>query len=843
MSWRACLLAGLVGCFSCVSFPAAAEPPLKPFRYQEGFEGDAPKVELWAKNGTTTVHTLAPSDEQAFEGRRSLKLDVTLDEATYGYWGVRVKVPCAGRLKISARLFVAEGTTASVGFGTNVVYPPTRHSGCGSIDSFREPTGGWKEIQCDLVARGRDGANAVIANYAPTACGDEVGAVLDRWALFVKGRKGQRVVAYLDDVRIEGEVPSQADFDAEVRQRWAKAQERFQGQVAAWRRDLAAGQKALDAIAVPKWAAGEMQSVHQTASRARELLDRIAKAGYGSRGEVDDLESAFTSLRCAPQTFEALARNPDAPFLLYTPRAITNQRLSLESFPPPAPLAKELTCSGCRGEYESLSAAVFAAADIRGMTVSVGDLEGPGGRIPAEAVDVRVVKCWFQSGRTIGFSNQRLLVPELLLKDDRLVEVDMERKTNSLRSTADGKVAYVPCSGPTSEELEKATPRDAQTLQPVDIPAHRVKQFWFTVHIPENAKAGAYRGIVRFRNGAGVQTLPLAVTVHPFDLAPSRVIYSIYYRGRLSVDGKPTISSERKSEQQYRVEMANLKSHGVLYPTNYQGLDATWLKRTLEIRREAGLPGGPLYSLGLSPGTAGSPKQLEALKQRVKQWQDFCRPYGYDTIYAYGTDEAKGERLLAQKAAWKAVQEAGAKTFVACYKGTFEAMGDLLNCAVLAGRPDPEEARKWHSVGAHAFCYAYPQVGHEEPETYRRNFGLVLWKAGFDGAMDYAYQHGFGHIWNDFDSPKYRDHVFTYPTVDGVIDTIQWEGFREAVDDVRYLTTLGQRIEKAKTRPAAQALAGQAASWIESLDDRADLDQVRVQAVEWILKLSEPNRP
>jgi len=63
--------------------------------------------------------------------------------------------------------------------------------------------------------------------------------------------------------------------------------------------------------------------------------------------------------------------------------------------------------------------------------------------------------------------------------------------------------------------------------------------------------------------------------------------------------------------------------------------------------------------------------------------------------------------------------------------------------------------------------------------------------------MDYAYQHQEGQsIWNDFDSKDYfygiayRDFVFAYPTSNGVIDTIQWEGWREGVDDTRYLASL-----------------------------------------------------
>ena len=76
-------------------------------------------------------------------------------------------------------------------------------------------------------------------------------------------------------------------------------------------------------------------------------------------------------------------------------------------------------------------------------------------------------------------------------------------------------------------------------------------------------------------------------------------------------------------------------------------------------------------------------------------------------------------------------------------------------------------------------CYANPQGGVESPETYRRNFGILLWKSGYDGAMNYAYQHAFSHIWNDFDHPGCRDHNFTYPVRNGIVSTKQWEGVQD----------------------------------------------------------------
>jgi hypothetical protein len=368
----------------------------------------------------------------------------------------------------------------------------------------------------------------------------------------------------------------------------------------------------------------------------------------------------------------------------------------------------------------------------------------------------------------------------------------------------------------------------------VDVAAGESREFWVTVHVPDNAAPGTYDGTLSFASQGGTATLPLRLTVHPFALEQPALTYSIYYRGTLSADGQPTISSEGKSEAQYRAEIADMKAHGVLYPANYQARGDK-LQRALEIRRECGMPTGAFYNLGYCVGPQ-TEAQLPDLRAQVSWWIETLKPYGYTTVYFYGIDEATGEALARQRAAWKATQECGGKTFVACYKATFEAMGALLNTAVLAGAPDPEEAKKYHAVGSQAFCYANPQVGVEDPAVYRRNFGLVLWKAGFDGAMDYAYQHGFNHVWNDFDDKTYRDHNFTYPTLTGVVPTLAWEGFREGVDDVRYVTTLEKAIRGA---PAARRQEADAAkAWLAALDpSTADLDAARAQAAEWIGRL------
>ncbi len=816
-------------------------PALKPYSYHQGFEEAEVTMTCWASNGEHEVNTCGVTDEQAAGGKRSLKLDVSLKDGTYHYFGVVHSVPCAGRLKLSAKVLVAKGTTCRIGFGTNMRYPPTRHTGCSPHQTFEGPTDGWQTVEIDLVERGRHGAHRVMGGHTAFLHGDDVGAYLDRWSLFILGGQGRRAVVYVDDVRIEGEVPSPADYKKRIDARWHGAQKRLDKQLDAWRSALTKGRTA---VAGMSDAAPDIQhyvdAIQQHLTSAEALVRTFAQRGYGSRVEVDAIEEAIRQVRYGPATVAALTKGlrNDQPFVLYAPPAITNDRFTPDAFPIAADVAKRLELSGCRGEYESASLLIYALTDLKDVKVSVGELTGTGGRIAADAVDVHIVKSWYQAARGIWMrGKQRLLAPELLLKDDRLIRVDAEAKHNYVRSTdLAGKTRYVLCSGPTSEDLGDVWPVDSATLLPVDIGARSLRQFWLTVRIPDGMKGGSYQGTVTISTATGSTNLPIELTVHDFDLAPSRLVYSIYYRGKLSANGLPTIGSEYKSEQQFRAELEDLKAHGVLYPTNYQSMRGDRLRRVLELRREVGLPTDRFYNLGRCTGAPKNPSQLKALKADVQTWIALCRDYGYEDVYFYGIDEARGERLKAQRKAWAAVQDAGGKNFVACYGGTFEAMGKLLNCAVLAGKPDPEEARKWHGVGSEAFCYAYPQVGNEEPETYRRNFGLVLWREGFDGAMDYAYQHAFGHIWNDFDHNRYRDHNFTYPTAGGVVGTIQWEGFREAVDDGRYVTTLEKAIKAAAEAKPDEAR--QAKAWLDALDPyTADLAAARAKMVQWIVRL------
>ena len=63
------------------------------------------------------------------------------------------------------------------------------------------------------------------------------------------------------------------------------------------------------------------------------------------------------------------------------------------------------------------------------------------------------------------------------------------------------------------------------------------------------------------------------VTVLPFDLEPSPVDYSLYYRGKSVPDPKTVVGSEWKTTSQYAIELRNMKDHGVIYRHLFQDAD------------------------------------------------------------------------------------------------------------------------------------------------------------------------------------------------------------------------------------------------------------------------------
>ena len=499
----------------------------------------------------------------------------------------------------------------------------------------------------------------------------------------------------------------------------------------------------------------------------------------------------------------------------------------------------ELSVSACRGEYEPASFVITAPFRINSLQVEAGDLEGPGGTIPAKAIDIKVVKCWYQSG-TKGEAaekeySKRALIPGLLLNDERLIKVDYQKKENYLQVPVPTKQKYIWISNPDEKQGDnpgipsKEFPlRDSPVLLPVDIPANRNQQFWVTVHVPEGAEPGTYSGRITLSTARARMDLRFKVRVLPFELSKPYYTSSMYYRN----PGGPAVLLR------YRKEMENLIAHGVTNPIYYPA-GPKWDDKFLQIRQELGMAEQPLYTIQ----NACDPSPAE-----IKEYIRWARSYGFTGVYFCGIDEAHTEKLVWQIPRWQRTKKAGGRVFAsgaqeAGSKETyghadsyFRTVGHVLDVFNNGRRPTREQAALWHSRGHKIWSYANPHVGQDDPEIYRRNYGLVLWKNNYDGIGIYAYRHSPGNPYNDFDGGM-RDLNLTYPTINGAIDTVVWEGYREGIDDVRYVTTLTKAIEMAKKSRSKTAI--EAEKYLEQVDVyTADLDEIRSQMIQYLVKLN-----
>jgi hypothetical protein len=482
--------------------------------------------------------------------------------------------------------------------------------------------------------------------------------------------------------------------------------------------------------------------------------------------------------------------------------------------------------SGCRArasrdEYSSCSLLIDPEEELRNVVLSWTAFEGSSGILPADVLDPYVVKAWWQAGLAEMFCPTAAhdpglprLVSELLLKDDELVRVDMTTPgANELRVTTNGTSSYINIGESLSEGTSLpsgAEVSDATELQPFTIYADRYKQLWFIVHVPQDAASGVYTSLVTLSSDEGtIGSFPVTIEVLPFEFGTAPVTSAMYYRG-IVYDDTPGYSSVYRTPAQYRAEMRDLREHGALYPTSYMSMRTSTSRwdTAMQAREDAGLPKDRFFYIDfdlVSYSLTDYEDSVLQLKQMVEE------QYGYEHTFVYGVDEAGCSTLQTEYPYWQVLHDYGMSAYVAIAPmSTCSPHPSLyLDSPVLFAR-DPAvaeaEAQTYRNQGMAPFVYAIPQSGWENPEVFRVNYGLYAWSAGYSGTMVFAYQYQYGSPWYDFDKYgscsaaywTYRDHMMTYPTIETPIETpistVQWEGYREGQNDLRYLGALLDRI-------------------------------------------------
>ncbi|MCA9423308.1 MAG: hypothetical protein KC592_19975, partial [Nitrospira sp.] len=424
--------------------------------------------------------------------------------------------------------------------------------------------------------------------------------------------------------------------------------------------------------------------------------------------------------------------------LIHVVNPISEVKILPTTFPLPGVPSTSIRLSVCRGEYEPFSFVIRTKNEhLNSILISASDLFSDHGTIHKKHIDVKVVKTWYQAAGAWESNavdnkrrNKRVLVPELLVNDPEIIMLDNTKQDNYIKLHNDSGYWYalISKSNITSQQELPSTNqfpvRDAESLQPISIPPNSNLQYWITVHVPKDSQPGQYKGTITIANthGQKFESIDIQVDVMPFELANSIIEYSLYYRGKLA-PRSPTVSSEFKSEQQLKAELRNMREHGILNPTVYQGYRPknelvltpvaeakALLSRYLAIRQELEMTHVPLYYLGRTLG-ADSPENLKLLETDVPDLLNMANKFSFTELFLYGKDEATGNELLEGMEAARKVRSLGGKTLAAGYKGYFEARGNFTDIFVYYGMPSATEAAKFHSIGNKIYNYHNPQTG------------------------------------------------------------------------------------------------------------------------------------
>ncbi|MBU0477151.1 hypothetical protein KKC91_01085 [bacterium] len=211
----------------------AEELEKESFLYTQDFEKTDP-VKVWTlSKHKLTIDFKGLTEEKAYSGKNSFKLDVTFHESCYFYWYIPIKVPAEGKLNFSARIFLGEETTGRAALGAGVTCPAG--SGCWRFDYGEK--GEWKLIEKDLVKFSQVLVKTIIRGG--WAVGKEnVGVYVNRIGIFLYGKKGERIVVYVDDIKIEGEIPTEEAYEEDIEKRWTPAKERISEKISLWEKTL-----------------------------------------------------------------------------------------------------------------------------------------------------------------------------------------------------------------------------------------------------------------------------------------------------------------------------------------------------------------------------------------------------------------------------------------------------------------------------------------------------------------------------------------------------------------------------------------------------------------------------
>ena len=552
---------------------------------------------------------------------------------------------------------------------------------------------------------------------------------------------------------------------------------------------------------------------------------------------------------------------PKADLTWFAVPAMSDRMRLHDNYPADGRLEGDLRVVVARDEFEPVSFVLFPFADHPEATLRLSPLKSKSGAtIAPENLDLRVVKLWLQNGNGWNsyFADVGLkLVPELMLHDEKMVKVVLEAQANYARLKDKTGERHVWISSPYRLENTRFDPirepfADSDKLQPFALEKDCFKQFFLTVHAPEEQAPGLYKGTVSVSaSGRTLAEIPLSVRVlpfvlpepHPYDDLEQPLVVSFFTCMTLEQFDILFDGDHQKAKAFYRSYISSMRDHGITYPWTDHS------KESLGVFRELGMPDRPVMMgksylpwFGLNYGGRMSFRQMMTAKGAAEKTSRYYQDLvGHNDVLIGHGDEQGAAFVTAHRPFFKYFIEKGMKVGCAGHNPLLFKGGYAYGFYPMGGSPNNMKTiRPWKEMGGkYIGFYVNQHNGSENPQFVRMQHGLLGYFSGLNMIFNYEFAIG---PWNDLALRLYKPMVVSYLNAGGLVETLAYSGFREGVDDIRYATYLKRLCQEAEASEEVETklLGRKAMQYIALIPrTRMDLNVVRSEMVNHILKLRE----
>jgi len=522
----------------------------------------------------------------------------------------------------------------------------------------------------------------------------------------------------------------------------------------------------------------------------------------------------------------------------------TQSKVGLEVFNKPAfdyvlkdtePLKSELVSPGkavsvfaAQGDIEPITFSVRSSEDLGLVDVTVSDLSSKAGKkITQDSIELLNVRLWQQCKRnpdlaswnwdcSVRGKHVKEYVPELLIRDNEQNLLTAEKE-----------------SSPTAKYI----PPSVNQAFKVNIKKNKSHTFYIRVKVPEQMEPGVYKGKVNIAPKQALETaastkeftrtVDIEFQVLPFQLPESSKEHLVYFNQTPSYSYSNPLAIGRELYSQYldlfrESGLTNIFS----YVSSQSQLD--WLLDELQAK-------GFSKSFSLHNNNFDS----EVLADRTAA----IKEHGFEP-YFYTLDEPNNaDKMPRNIIRVNGIHEDGSEAVTAIRKECAEAMADIdfpvydeldkvdtaqpMDLPNYAGTTKKSQGcccggeKDYQGFAEYVDGlinntiekspdkeFFYNQLWGENAKYNRAFFGLFLWNSKLDGVAPYGVQAHYNdmgkYVISDFDA-KTKEMSSLYPSAEGPILTLQWEAFREGIDDVRYLTYYDQLLTQLEAEDKTKA--------------------------------------